>query len=193
MSGILARKVGMTRIFQEDGTVHPVTVLSCPPSIVTAIKTTDKNGYNAIVLGFDPLKKVKKTKKYKVLKEFRVEKPEEYTVGDEVTVDAFKDTKEVILTSTSKGKGFQGVMKRHNFRSGPGGHGSHAHREGGSIGARSKPGRIHKGKKMAGHMGNEQVTLRYVPLMEVISDKHLLLIKGPVPGPNGGLVIVKKS
>ncbi len=192
MSGILARKVGMTRIFLEDGSVAPVTVLSCPPSTVTFVKTVEKHGYNAVVLGFDPLKREKKTKKFKTLKEFYVE-PGTYNVGDQVTVDAFKDVKEVTITSRSKGKGFQGVMKRHNFRSGPGGHGSHAHREGGSIGARSKPGRIHKGKKMAGHMGAEQVTRRGVALMEIVSDKHLLLVKGAVAGPNGGLVIVKTS
>jgi large subunit ribosomal protein L3 len=181
----------MTRIFQDDGSVIPVTLISCPPSTVTQVKTVETDGYPAIVLGFDALKKPRKTKKYRALREFRVEKPEEYKNGDQVTVEKLKEIKEVLVSAISKGKGFAGFMKRHHFAGGPGSHGSHAKREPGSIGARSKPGRIHKGKKMAGHMGFERVTLRHVPLIDVNPEKHLLAVKGQVPGSKGGLVEIR--
>ena len=192
MSGLTGRKIGMTRVFQDDGQVIPVTLLSCPPSTVVQVKTADKDGYPAIVLGFEALEKPRKTKKYHVLREFRVEKPEDYKVGDTVTIEIFKDAKLVTLTGTSKGKGFAGFIKRWHFASGPGGHGSHHKREPGSIGARYKPGRIHKGKHMAGRMGNERVTLANVPLVQVNPEKNILAVKGQVPGPNGGLIIIKK-
>lgn len=191
MPGILGRKSGMTRIFQDDGQVIPVTVLECKPSVITQIKTADKDGYPAIVLGFEALKKPKKTKKFRFMREFRVENSGDYKVGDAVTIENFKDVKEVTLTGISKGKGFAGFIKRHHFSSGPGSHGSHHKREPGSIGARSKPGRIHKGKKMAGHMGFEQVTVKNVPLVQISAEKHLLVVKGQVPGPRGGLIIIK--
>lgn len=191
MQGILGRKVGMSRIFQDDGRVIPVTLLHCPPSQIVQVKTVESDGYPAIVLGFSALKKPRKTKKFRFLREFKVEKPEDYKIGDEITVESLKEVKEVILTAISKGKGFAGFIKRHHFASGPGSHGSHHKREPGSIGARAKPGRVHKGKRMAGHMGNEMVTLKHIPLIEVNSEKNLLIIKGPVPGPNGGLVEVK--
>ncbi|MEK7523462.1 MAG: 50S ribosomal protein L3 [Patescibacteria group bacterium] len=190
MPGILGTKMGMTRIFQDDGRVIPVTVLSCSPSVITQIKTVDKDGYPAIVLGFNALKKPRKTRKYRFLREFHVEKPEDYKVGDQVTVEAFKEIKLVTVKAVSKGKGFAGFMKRHHFHSGPGSHGSHFNREPGSIGARSNPGRIHKGKKMAGHMGFESLTTRNIPLIQVLPERNILLIKGPVPGPRGGLVMV---
>ena len=191
MPSILGRKLGMTRIFQDDGRVIPVTVISCPPSTVTQVKTDDKDGYPAIVLGFEALKKPRKTKKFRFLREFRVEKPENYKIGDTVTVEQFKDIKELIVTGISKGKGFAGCIKRHHFSSGPGSHGSHAKREPGSIGARAKPGRIHKGKRMAGRMGNKQVTIKHIPLIEINPEKNLLVIKGQTPGPKGGLIMIK--
>lgn len=191
MPGILGKKLGMTRMFQDDGRVIPVTVLSCTPSTVTQVKTSEKDGYPAIVLGFEALKKPRKTKKYRFLREFKVEKPEEYKIGDAVTVDAFKEVKMVTISGTSKGKGFAGFMKRHHFHGGPGGHGSHFKREPGSVGARAKPGRIIKGKRMAGHMGMDRVTLRDVPLMEIDSERNYLVVKGQVPGPRGGLIIVR--
>lgn len=191
MPGILGRKLGMTRIFQDDGHVIPVTLISCPPSTVAQVKTSETDGYQAIVLGFEALKKPRKTKKYRFLREFQIEKPEEYKRGDQVTVEKLKEVKEVTIAAVSKGKGFAGFIKRHHFASGPGGHGSHHKREPGSIGARSKPGRIHKGKKMAGHMGFDQVTLQHVPLVDVNSEKNLLAVKGQVPGPKGGLVIIR--
>lgn len=189
--GIMGRKLGMTSLVQDDGRVIPVTVIDCPPSTVVQIKTADKDGYPALVLGFEALKKPTKTKKYRFLREFRTENPESFKVGDQVTVETFKEVTEVVITATSKGKGFAGFIKRHHFSSGPGSHGSHHHREPGSVGARAKPGRIHKGKRMAGRMGNEQVTNPHAKLVEVHAEQHLLLIKGQVPGPKGGLVLVK--
>lgn len=191
MPGILGKKVGMTRTFQDDGRVIPVTVLSCPPSQVVGIKTSEKDGYPAIVLGFEALKKPRKSKKFRHLKEFRVEDVSKFKAGDSVTVEQFKDVKEVTVTGTSKGKGFAGFIKRHHFSSGPGSHGSHFKREPGSIGARSKPGRVIKGKKMAGHMGFETVTMNHIPLIEVDTEKNLLVVKGPVPGPRGAVITVR--
>jgi large subunit ribosomal protein L3 len=191
MPGILGRKIGMTQIFEDDGRVIPLTLLSCPPSQVTQVKTSEKDGYPAIVLGFEALKKPRKTKKFRFLREFSVAKPEDYKVGDSVTVETFKDIKEVTISGISKGKGVQGVIKRHHFSSGPGSHGSHYHREPGSIGARAKPGRVHKGKRMAGHMGYERVTIKRVPLIQVNPEKNLLAVKGQVPGPKGGLIEIR--
>ncbi|MBI4994471.1 50S ribosomal protein L3 [Candidatus Peregrinibacteria bacterium] len=191
MPGILGRKLGMTRVFQDDGNVIPVTLLSCPPSTVTQVKTAETDGYPAIVLGFEALKKPRKTKKFRRLKEFRVEKPEEYKVGDQVTVEKLKEVKEVVISGISKGKGFAGFIKRHHFSSGPGSHGSHFKREPGSIGARSKPGRIHKGRKMAGHMGFERKTIKRIPIIQVDAEKNLLVVKGQVPGPQGGIIEIK--
>ncbi|MEK7171814.1 MAG: 50S ribosomal protein L3 [Patescibacteria group bacterium] len=191
MPGILGRKLGMTRVFQDDGNVIPVTLLSCPPSTVTQVKTADKDGYPAIVLGFEALKKPKKTKKFRRLKEFSVEKPEDYKVGDLVTVEKLKEVKEVTISGISKGKGFAGFIKRWHFSSGPGGHGSHHKREPGSIGARSKPGRIHKGKKMAGHMGFNRRTIKHIPVIQIDTEKNILAVKGQVPGPSGGIIEIK--
>lgn len=191
MPGILGKKLGMTRVFEDTGRVIPLTLISCTPSKVVQVKTVEKDGYPAIVLGFEALKKPRKTKKFRFLREFRIEKPEEFKIGDEITVNVFKDAKEVAISGVSKGKGFAGFIKRHHFSSGPGSHGSHFKREPGSIGARSKPGRIHKGKKMAGHMGFDRVTLRRVPLIEVNTEKNTLAVKGPIPGPRGGLVEIR--
>ncbi|PJC36577.1 50S ribosomal protein L3 [Candidatus Peregrinibacteria bacterium CG_4_9_14_0_2_um_filter_53_11] len=193
MSGLLARKVGMTRVFQDGGAAVPVTVLSCPPSTVTHIKTLEKDGYNAVVLGFEDLKKPRKTKKFRFLREFRVENPSDYTIGDKITVDSLKEASDVKITGTSKGRGFTGTMVRYNFSGGKRTHGSHHQREPGSVGACAKPGRIHKGKRMAGRDGNATVTLAHRPVVTINSDQNLLLIKGPIPGPNGGLVIVRTS
>ncbi|PIQ77406.1 50S ribosomal protein L3 [Candidatus Peregrinibacteria bacterium CG11_big_fil_rev_8_21_14_0_20_46_8] len=191
MPGIVGRKAGMTRMYLEDGQAVPVTLISCPPSKITQVKTAEKDGYQAVVLGFEPLKKPKKTKKFRVLREFPLDDGQEYKVDDEVTVETFKEMAKVKITGISKGKGFAGTIKRHNFRSGRASHGSHFHREPGSIGACAKPGRVHKGKKMAGHMGHDQVTRRDIPLMHIDAEKHIIAVKGPVPGPNGALVIIK--
>lgn len=193
MPGVVARKVGMTRIFQSGGDVVPVTILRAPTGTIVQIKRPEKDGYSAIVVGVEALKKPRKTKKFKILREFRVENPDQFKVGDNVTVEWMKDVKIVDITATSKGKGFAGFMKRYHFGGGPRTHGSHFNREPGSIGARSKPGRIHKGKKMAGHMGHETVTLENVPLMEINLEDNALIVKGPVPGPYGGIVLINQA
>ncbi len=193
MSGILGKKIGMTRLIQDDGRVIPITVIECPPNEVTQVKTTEKDGYPAIVLGFSKLKKPMKTKKFKVQKEFKIDEKEveNYKKGDNISVESLKEIEIVKITATSKGKGFQGVIKRHNFRRGPETHGSHHHREPGSIGACAKPGRVHKGKKLPGRMGNAKVTLNKVKIAYLDPKKHLIGLKGAVPGPNGGTVIIK--
>ncbi len=189
MSGILGKKVGMTRIIQDDGRVIPVTVLECQPNEITQVKTVDKDGYPAIVLGFSKLKKPTKTKKFYHVKEFRITEDQaaDYKKGDQVTLESFQDVAMVKVTATSKGKGFQGVIKRHNFSRGPESHGSHHHREPGSIGACAKPGRVAKGKKLPGRMGGARVSLRKkIALLD--SSKNLIALTGAVPGPNGSLV-----
>ncbi len=193
MSGILGKKVGMTRLIQDDGRVIPITVVECAPNIITQVKTTEKDGYPAIVLGFVELKKPTKTKKFYHLKEFKIEESnqEAYKLGDKVTLENLKEVEKVKVTATSKGKGFAGVIKRHNFARGPESHGSHHHREPGSVGACAKPGRVAKGKKLPGHMGTAKVTRGNVAVAYINSEKNLIGLKGAVPGPNGGLVIIK--
>ena len=193
MPGIVARKIGMTRIFSEGGDFMPVTILRAPTGTVVQVKTVEKDGYTAVVIGFEPLKKPRKTKKYKILREFNIDTPDQFKIGDVVTVDWMKDIKNVDITATSKGKGYAGFMKRWHFGGGPRTHGSHFAREPGSIGARSKPGRIHKGKHMAGHMGSENVTLENIPLLQIDSEDNVLIVKGPVPGPYGGIVLVRNA
>jgi len=193
MSGILGKKLGMTRIFQEDGRVIPVTVVQCEPNEITQIKTTEKDGYPAIVLGFSKLKKPSKNKKFYFVREFKVEDSSQYKKGDTVTLESLKDVEKVAkVTGVSKGKGYQGVVKRYNFKKGPESHGSHHHREPGSIGARAKPGRVEKGKRMPGHMGTDRVTLQDIEIAYLDTEKNLIGLKGPVPGSNGSLVIIQK-
>ncbi len=193
MSGILGKKIGMTRIFQDDGRVIPITVIQCDPNEITQIKTVEKDGYPAIVLGFSKLKKPTKTRKFKYQKEFKVGQAdlEKYKKGDIITVESLQGIETVKLTGTSKGKGFQGVMRRWNFHGGPEGHGSVHHREPGSIGCRAKPGRVHKGKKLPGRMGTDRVTVSK-PIMSIDASKNIICIKGPLPGPNGGLISISK-
>jgi len=192
MSGIIGKKIGMTRLIQDDGRVIPITVIHCEPNEVTQIKTVEKDGYPAIVLGFSKLKKPTKTKKFAHSKEFRITAEETFAKGDSVTCESLKDTKEVIVVGVSKGKGFQGVIKRHNFACGPMSHGSHHHREPGSIGARAKPGRVEKGKKLPGRMGTDQVTLHKVKVAYLDIEKNLVGLKGAVPGSKGGIIIIRK-
>ncbi|KKR07786.1 MAG: 50S ribosomal protein L3, large subunit ribosomal protein L3 [Candidatus Peregrinibacteria bacterium GW2011_GWE2_39_6] len=195
MTGILGKKIGMTRLIQDDGRVIPLTVIECTPNIVTQIKTTEKDGYPALVLGFDSLPKKKKTQSFRYLREFKLIENENSTfnLNDKIKVDIFKNGDVVKVTGQSKGKGFAGVIKRHHFSSGPGAHGSHHHREPGSIGMCAKPGRVLKGKRMPGQMGNERVTLTNTQIAYVDPIKNLLGIKGSVPGANGSLIIIKKK
>jgi large subunit ribosomal protein L3 len=200
--GLLGRKVGMTQIFAPDGTSVPVTVVSVEPNTVTKLRTPDQDGYTAVQLGFLPQnpKRVNRPLKghfakagvepVRILREIRDFNPE----GDTVTVEIFKPGERVDVTGTSKGRGFAGVMKRWNFAGGPDSHGAHKiHRHPGSIGNRKTPGRVYKGKKMAGHYGAERVTVMNLEVVDVIPEENLLLVKGAVPGPNGGLVIVRET
>lgn len=203
--GILGKKLGMTRIFKDDGTVCPVTVIEAGPCPVMQIKTMDKEGYNALQLGYDAVaeRKVNKPMKghmakagkelYRTLKEFPLDAVEEYELGQEITVDIFAAGEKVKVTGTSKGKGFQGVMKRHNFGGSRASHGAEkVHRVPGSIGNATFPGRVWKGKKMPGQMGNARVTVSNVEIVDVRPEDNVLVVKGQIPGPNNGLVMIRK-
>lgn len=192
MTGILGKKLGMTRVIQDDGSVIPITVVQCEPNTVTQIKTTEKDGYPAVVLGFAELKKPTKTRKFSHLKEFKVENTE-LKKGDKVTVESFEEGELVKVTGVSKGKGFQGVIKRYNFGRGPMSHGSHHHREPGSVGGCAKPGKIQRGKKLPGRMGTDTVTLRGMKIALIDKKNNLLGIKGPLPGANKSLIIISKQ
>ncbi|MFA6917242.1 MAG: 50S ribosomal protein L3 [Candidatus Gracilibacteria bacterium] len=194
MSGILGKKLGMTRLIQDDGRVIPVTVVHCEPNEVTQVKTVEKDGYPAIVLGFSKLKKPTKTRKFYHVREFKIGESEiaNYTKGQAVTVESLKDLGIVSVVAISKGKGFQGVVKRFHFRGGCRTHGSHMKREPGSIGCRAKPGNVFKGKKLPGHMGNARITLNKIPIEMVDVEKNIICLKGSVPGPDGGLILIKK-
>jgi large subunit ribosomal protein L3 len=191
MPGLIGKKLGMSHVIQDDGRVIPITFIRCQPSTVVQVKTQSKDGYPAIVLGFDAYKHPSKNRKFKALKEFRVENPETFQKDQMVDLNQLKEIQAVTLTSISKGKGFQGVVKRHHFAGGPASHGSHFHREPGSIGMRAKPGRVNKGHRMAGHMGSDQVTLKDRPIVKLIPEKELLAVKGAVPGSNNSYVYIK--
>ncbi len=205
MKGIIGRKLGMTRIFQEDGTAVPVTVIEAGPCVVTQVRTTENDGYGAVQLGFERVRRKSLTmpvlgqyKKAGVtprrkLTEFRVEDPGKYEVGQELRADVFEPGDVVDVTGWSKGRGFQGVIKRHGFSGGRKTHGSRSHRIPGSIGQSATPARVWKGRKLPGQMGNERVTLKRLSIVEVDGDKNLLLIKGAVPGAANGFVLVKLS
>lgn len=193
MPGLLGKKIGMTRLFSDDGRVIPLTVIECLPNTVVQVKTAEKDGYPAVVLGFDALKKPTKNRKFRHLREFRISDDSSLKAGDTVNVDIFEDNEKVKLTAVSKGKGFQGVIKRHNFARGPETHGSHHHREPGSIGACTRPGRVHKGKKLPGRMGGNTRTLKAVEVVYRDPAKNIIGVKGPVAGAKGGLVILRKK
>ena len=191
MSGLIARKLGMSRVFL-DGAAVPVTYLRVEPNVIVRLKNSEKDGYNAIILGIG-LKKVKTRKgrelqKFAIMKEWKVSSLDGLSTGGTVTVESVPEKSLVTITGVSKGKGFQGVMKRHKFGGGPASHGSHFKREPGSVGMRELPGRVHKGKRMAGHMGIEQVTVHGRPVVVCDKEKGVLAVKGPVPGPNGSAV-----
>lgn len=172
----------MTRLIQDDGHVIPLTVIECQPSTVVQIKTVEKDGYPALVLGFNALKKASKNRKFRFLREFR---------GDQINLESFTVGEITKVTSTSKGKGFQGVVRRYHFAGGPASHGSHMKREPGAIGARARPGKVHKGKRMAGHMGHKQVT-EQKEVVYLDTTKNLIALKGAVAGANGSFIIIRK-
>ncbi len=206
IKGVLGEKLGMTQVWDADNRVVPVTVVKAGPCVVTQVRSIEKDGYAAVQIAFgeiDPRKVNKPEKghfeKYDVtprrhLVELRTSDAAEYTAGQEITVEVFEAGQKIDAVGTSKGKGFAGVMKRHNFRGLGAGHGvQRKHRSPGSIGACATPGRVFKGVRMAGRMGNERVTVQNLTVHAIDAEKGLLLIKGAVPGPNGGLVLVKTA
>jgi large subunit ribosomal protein L3 len=202
MAAILARKLGMTQRFLEDGRVERVTVLEAGPCPVTAIRTFERDGYEAVQLAFSACKEKSLTKAelghlkkanasaHRDVVEFRDEAGE-LLVGQTVTVEAFAPGDEVKISGRSKGKGFQGTIRRHNFKRGPKTHGSHSYRTPGSIGASATPSRVFKGMRGPGRMGGGRITQRGLTVVEVIADQHLLLVRGAVPGPKGATVEVR--
>ena len=204
---ILGRKLGMTQIFTEEGRVVPVTVVESGNNLVLRNKTNETDGYNAVQLGFGDIKEKNVTKPLKgqfekagvkavrFIREMRLAAPSEYNVGDTIGVDIFAAGDLVDVVGTSKGKGFAGGIKRHNFARGPMGHGSKSHREPGSTGAMiSGPGgRVLKGKKLPGRMGGERVTVQRLTIVRVDTDRNLILIKGAIPGPKKGFVVIKDT
>ena len=204
---ILGRKLGMTQIFTEEGKVVPVTVVESGKNVVIQNKTVETDGYNAVQLGFGDVKEYKVTKPMKghfakagvapvkFIREMRLADASEYNVGDTIGVDIFSAGELVDVTGTSKGKGFAGGIKRHNFACGPMGHGSKSHREPGSTGAMisGHGGRVLKGKKLPGHMGGAQVTVQRLTVVRVDADRNLLLIKGAIPGPKKSFVVIKNT
>lgn len=191
MPGIIGQKLGMSQVIQDDGRVIPVTFVRCRPNTIVQVKTAEKDGYPAIVLGFDAYKKPSKNKAFKVLREFRVTAPQDYEKGKTIDLNSLQGISEVTVSGYARGMGFQGVVKRFHFAGGGASHGSHFHREPGAIGARAKPGRVHKGKKLPGHMGGQKVTLSQRPVILLAPDKELIAIKGPIPGAQRGYVFIK--
>jgi len=206
ISGLIGKKVGMTQIIQTDGTVVPVTVVQAGPCVVVQKKTVDKDGYEAIQLGFVEFIKPKRVTKgmtghfkkagaapVRVLREMRVEGEDSPKAGDKVLCDIFAAQERVHVIGTSKGRGFAGLIKRHHFRGGRASHGSMFHRAPGSIGASAFPSRVIKGMRMAGHLGNARVTVRNVRVERVDQENNLLYLRGAVPGPAGGYLVLQKS
>lgn len=205
--GILGKKLGMTQIFTPEGKLVPVTVVEAGPNVVIQNKTVDSDGYNSVQLGFGTVKDKKVTqpmkghftkagvKPVKFIRELRLPSAPEHTVGDVIKADAFSAGELVDVSGTAKGKGFAGGIKRHNFSRGPMGHGSKSHREPGSMGPRMSGGggKVFKGKKLPGRMGGQKVTVQRLTVARVDTDRNLILIKGAIPGPKGGLVFIKDT
>lgn len=202
---ILATKVGMTQIFNEDGVLTPVTVLQAGPCVVTQVKTAENDGYSAVQVGFaDKREKlVNKPEKgqfekagvscKRYVREFKLDTAEEFELGQEIKADIFEAGDHIDATATSKGKGFQGAIKRHGQSRGPMTHGSKFHRHAGSNGSASDPSKVFKGKKMPGQMGNKQITIQNLEIVRVDAENNLLLVKGAVPGPKKSLVTIKET
>lgn len=203
MIGILGKKLGMTQIFTGDGKMIPVTVVEAGPCCVVQVKTLEKDGYEAVKIGFQEIKKEKKVNKpmagvfkksgvkpCRILKEFPMG---DLKVGDCVTVERFNKGDKVSVTGVSKGKGFQGVIKRHKFAGGPASHGSMFYRAPGSIGASSYPSRVWKNQRLPGHMGSERITAKYLTIVDVKPDQNILMIKGAVPGAAGTYIEISKE
>ena len=205
MKGISGKKIGMTQVFLQNGYLVPVTVIEVGPCKVVQLKTAEKDGYTAVQIGFDEIKKEKNVPKgrlghfkkvslppYRFLREVKLDGLD-VAVGNDVTVDIFNKGDKVSVTGISKGKGFQGVMKRHNYSGGPGSHGSMFNRAPGSIGSSSYPSRVWKNKGLPGHMGSEKTTTKNIEVVDVKKEQNLLIVKGAVPGANGGYLIIRKD
>ena len=200
--GLIGRKVGMTQIFQPDGTMVSVSVVQISPNTVTRIRTDERDGYTAVQLGAGERRKVTKPlagqlkdlPRVRYIREFRLDEVDDYTVGQELKVgEIFAEGELVDVTGISKGQGFAGTIKRHNFSRGPKTHGSDNYRRPGSIGPGTTPGRVYKGLKMGGHMGHERVTIKKVRVIRVDAERNLILLRGSVPGAPGALTFVKKA
>jgi large subunit ribosomal protein L3 len=202
---ILATKVGMTQIFNDNGSLVPVTVLQAGPCAVTQVKTVENDGYSAIQVGFGDIREVLVNKPKKGhfakagvankrhLKEFKFENAADYAVGQEIKADIFAEGDRIDATGVSKGKGFQGAIKRHNQSRGPMAHGSKFHRHAGSNGAATSPGRVFKGKHMPGHMGSVKVTVQNLEVVRIDIENNIILVKGAVPGPKKAMVMLKET
>lgn len=206
IKGLMGRKIGMTQIFSEKGEVIPVTVILAGPCVVTQIRTRDRDGYEAVQIGFEqvPARKLTKPEQghlkganmlVRHLREFKADNATDHRVGDIIRVaDLFQAGQHVDVSGTSKGRGFAGVVKRHGFRGGPRTHGqSDRHRAPGSIGGGTTPGRVWKGQKMAGRMGGKRVTIQSLEVVQVLAERDILLVRGAVPGPNNGLVHIRPA
>ena len=203
--GLIGKKIGMTQIFDEHGRVIPVTVIEAGPCVIAQVKTVDTDGYQAVQLGFGDVKEKKLNKPTKGhftkvnitpkkhLREFRLDSVEGLTVGQELKADVFAAGDKLDIQGTSKGKGFQGVIKRHGQHRGPMGHGSMYHRRPGSMGPTSTPGRVFKGKKLPGHMGVDLITIQNLEVVKVDLDKDVILVKGSVPGNKGSILKIKNA
>jgi large subunit ribosomal protein L3 len=208
--GLIGRKVGMTQVFQDDGTMVGVSVLAIEPNVVTRLRTTDRDGYTAVQLGTEATASLSKPRAGqlahlakagskspelpKTLREFRLDEVDAYELGQQLSVaEVFAPGDLVDVTGVSKGKGFAGHVKRHHFKRGPKTHGSDHHREPGSIGPGTTPGRVYKGMRMAGHMGDRQTTIKKVQVVRADADRNLLLVKGSLPGARNGLILVRKA
>jgi large subunit ribosomal protein L3 len=202
--GLIGKKLGMTGLFTSQGEYIPVTVVQVGPCVVTQIKTIATDGYNALQLGFGEKRKsrIKKplqghfkqseTSGFALLREFSVDTPDEYSLGQTISLDVFKVGERIDVTGSTKGRGFAGVIKRHGFHGGKKSHGSHSHRIPGSIGCSATPAKVIKGKKMPGQYGNERKTVRNLEIVDIKPEENLIMIRGAIPGPSSGMVTINK-
>ena len=198
---VIGRKVGMTTVFAEDGTVVPVSVVAIEPNTVTLLRTPERDGYSAVQVGAGTAKKLTKPRlgqlkglpRVRDVREFRLEDVTAYSVGQTLDVSLFSAGDSVDITGVSKGKGFAGTIKRHHFRRGPETHGSDSHREPGSIGGGTTPGKVFKGTRLPGRMGGDQITVKKATIVRADAERNVLLVKGPVPGARNALILVRKA
>jgi large subunit ribosomal protein L3 len=199
--GLLGRKIGMTQVFAADGTIVPVSVVSVEPNTVTLLRTVEQDGYSAVQVGAGTARKMTKPRlgqlkdlpRVRDAREFRIDDLSEFEVGQTLDLSLFAEGDSVDVTGISKGKGFSGTIKRHHFKRGPETHGSDSHRQPGSVGGGTTPGKVFKGTPMSGHMGHERITVKKATVVRTDAERNLLLIKGPVPGTRNSLIVVRKA